>query len=186
MPEDTANAPQAVTEHQLARRVVLFVFVWVFWLLLAWPVAPSDGRLLWGEIGAGAVVAILVALISREVMTQRFGRLFELTRYFWAVIYLFVFAWYVIKANFDVAYRVLHPSMPIRPGIVRASTSLATDSARTLLAISITLTPGTLAMEVAEDGVFYVHWINVQTTTEEAAARRILSRFEWFVGKILE
>ena len=44
------------------------------------------------------------SLTSREIVTQRFARLLEPVRYFWAVVYLFVFAYYVTKANLDVAY----------------------------------------------------------------------------------
>jgi multicomponent Na+:H+ antiporter subunit E len=92
----------------------------------------------------------------------------------------------VIRANIDVAYRVLHPSMPIRPGIVRVSTTMRTASARTLLANCITLTPGTLTMDLSEDGTFYIHWINIPTVDREAAAKRLVERLEWFIRKILE
>lgn len=172
--------------HRLVKRLVLFAFVFAFWLLIAWPVAPSDGRLLWGDIAAGLVVAALVALISREIVTQRFARLLEPRRYFWAAVYVFVFAYYVIKANLDVAYRVLHPAMPIRPGIVRAVSNLRTASARTALANCVTLTPGTLTIDITEEGTFYVHWINVLTEEQEETARQILGRFEWFIQRILE
>lgn len=168
------------------RRSVLIAFGFVFWLLMVWPVAPSDGRLLWGDIMAGLVVAGLVAVVSGEIVTQRFGRLLSPTRYFWAIIYLFFFVYYVVKANIEVAYRVLHPAMPIRPGIVRVYSSLRTASARTVLANSITLTPGTLTVDITEDGYFYIHWINVGTLDEEAMARQILGRFEWFIAKIFE
>lgn len=171
---------------RLAPRGVLFVVAFVFWLLMVWPIAPLDGRVLWREVAAGLVVAGVVALVSREIVTQRFTRLLEPVRYFWAVVFLFVFVCYVIRANIDVAYRVLHPAMPIKPGIVRVRTKLRTASARTALANCITLTPGTLTIDIADDGVFYVHWINVLTTDDEAAAREILGRFEWFIAKIFE
>ncbi len=177
---------EAVANHRFAKRLVLFAFAFVFWLLLVWPVAPADGRLLWGDISAGLVVAGFVALVARQIVTERFGRLLDPLRYFWAAVYLFVFGYYVIKANLDVAYRVLHPAMPICPGIVRATSKLHSASARTALANSITLTPGTLTVDIAEDGTFYVHWINVLTVEEEETAKRILGRFEWFIQKILE
>ncbi len=172
--------------NALARRLVLFAAVFAFWLLLAWPVAPSDGRLLWGDIAAGLIVAGLVALVSQEPATQRFARLFQLSRYFWAAVFFVVFVYYVVKANLDVAYRVLHPALPIRPGIVRARSTLRTASARAALANCVTLTPGTLTVDIAGDGTFYVHWINIETTEQEDSAARILGRFEWFIRKILE
>lgn len=177
---------ERVAGRRFVRRGVLFAFAFVFWLLMVWPVAPLDGRFLWGDIAVGLVVAGVVALVSREIVTQRFTRLLEPVRYFWAVVYVFVFAYYVIKANVDVAYRVLHPAMPIRPGIVRARTRLRTASARTALANCITLTPGTLTVDIGDDGILYIHWINVLTVDDDAAAREILGRFEWFIAKIFE
>lgn len=180
------GGPEAASEHRLVRRLVLFAVAFVFWLLVVWPVAPSDGGLLWGDIAAGLIVAGLVALVMREMITERFGRLLNPVRYFWAASYLVVFAYYVVKGNLDVAYRVLHPAMPIRPGIVKARSKLRSASARTALANSITLTPGTLTLDVTEDGTFYVHWINVVAVEEEKAAARILGRFEWFIQRIFE
>ncbi len=174
-----------IPQKQLAR-LVLFAAAYLFWLLLVWPVSPYDGQLLWGDIAVGAVAAAVVALVMRDVVSHQFGRLLEPARYFWAAVYLVVFGYYVVKANLDVAYRVLHPSMPIRPGIVKVRSKLRSDSARTALANSITLTPGTLTVDITADGIFYVHWINVVSIEEEDAARQILGRFEWFIQKILE
>ena len=180
------NGPRRTSDQRLAKHAVMFAVAFIFWLLMAWPVAPSGGHLLWGDVAVGVIVAGLVSLVSRELVTQRFGRLLEPARYFWAVVYLFVFTWFVVRANLDVAYRVLHPAMPIRPGIVRVSTTLGTASGRTLLANSITLTPGTLTMDIDEDGTFYIHWINIPTADRQAAAQRIVDRFEWFIQRILE
>ena len=41
-------------------------------------------------------------------------------------------------------------------------------------------------MEVTDDGVFYVHWLNVANAEDEAAAQLILRRFEWFIVRIFE
>jgi len=65
------------------------------------------------------------------------------------------------KANIDVAYRVI--TGRINPGIVKISPNLKNDLSLTLLATSITLTPGTLSVEVDEEtNDLYVHWINVK------------------------
>ena len=83
---------ERVPGRRFLRYSVMFVFAFVFWLLIVWPIAPLDGRILWGDIAAGLVVAGVVALMLREVITQRFARLLEPARYFWAVVYLFIFA----------------------------------------------------------------------------------------------
>ena len=46
--------------------------------------------------------------------------------------------------------------------------------------------PGTLTIDVTDDGMFYVHWLNVTTADEEEAAQLVLRRFEWFIRKIFE
>ena len=94
--------------------------------------------------------------------------------------------YYVIKGGLDVSYRVLHPRMPIRPGIVKIKSVLITDTGRSVLANSITLTPGTLTIDVTDDGIFYIHWLNVLSTDEEEAAAHVLRRFEWFIQRVFE
>jgi multicomponent Na+:H+ antiporter subunit E len=49
----------------------------------------------------------------------------------------------------------------INPGIVKLEPGLKTDLAKMILADSITLTPGTLTVDVDDDGAYYIHWINV-------------------------
>ena len=91
-----------------------------------------------------------------------------------------------MKANLDVVYRALHPQMPIHPGIVKIKTNLKSDSAITALANSITLTPGTLTVDVTEDGYLYIHWINVKSTDVEEASKLIAGKFEFFIERIFE
>ena len=130
-----------------SERIVLFVVAFTFWLLLVWPVG-DDGRWLWFDVAVGAAMAALVAVVMRSMFRQNFIRLLNPRCWFWMVVYLFVFTWYVLRGGFDVVYRVLHPAMPISPGIVRARTTLETDTARSVVANSITLTPGTVTLAV--------------------------------------
>ena len=170
----------------LLERLVLFAVAFVFWLLLVWPISPSDGSWRYGDILAGLVVAAFVALVMHDLVRVNFVRFLNPRSWFWAMVYVFVFSYYAIRGGLDVAWRVLHPSMPIRPGIVRVRSTLKTDTGRTALANSITLTPGTLTIDVSDEGVFYVHWLNVTSEEEEAAAEQILRRFEWYIQRIFE
>ena len=99
------------------------------------------------------------------------------------IYYLFVFTWELIKSNIDVARRVLTPSLPINPGIVKFKTKLSSDYSRMVLANSITLTPGTLSIDIIDD-TFYVHWIDVKTTNPEEAYVEIAEKFEKILLKI--
>jgi multicomponent Na+:H+ antiporter subunit E len=99
------------------------------------------------------------------------------------VAYVFVFSWELLKANFDVALRVLAPSLPVNPGIVEIKTGLKSEIGRLALANSITLTPGTLTVDVKDDSLF-IHWIDVTDKDVEGATRKIASTFEKYLGVI--
>jgi multicomponent Na+:H+ antiporter subunit E len=62
----------------------------------------------------------------------------------------------IVKANIDVAVIVLQRRMPISPGIVKFKTDIRKDFRQGILANSITLTPGTLTIDM-EDDVYVVH-----------------------------
>nr|MCR5853382.1 Na+/H+ antiporter subunit E [Methanophagales archaeon] len=81
-----------------------------------------------------------------------------LTKAYRFIFYVPWLLWQIILANFDVAYRVLHPKMPINPRIIEFDTTLRGDVSRTTLANSITLTPGTITIEV-KGSRFWVHAI---------------------------
>jgi multicomponent Na+:H+ antiporter subunit E len=81
---------------------------------------------------------------------------------------------------------VLHPQLPIKPGIVKVKTNLKSPIARVALANSITLTPGTLSIDITDDGYFYIHWIYVFSDDIEVATQKIVSQFERILIKIFE
>lgn len=155
------------------------VATFVIWMLLMWSVDLQT-------IAVGLVVSAIAALIFRDIFIERPSIIFNPVRWFWFLLYLPVFFYYCLKANLDVMYRVIHPGMPIRPGIVKVKTDLKSDLARTFLANSITLTPGTLSVDVTDDGHLYVHWINITTMDEEEQRRRIPGRFEGFLRRIFD
>lgn len=99
--------------------------------------------------------------------------------------FIFIFIIELIKSNLDVARRVLTPSLPINPGIVEVKTKLTSKMARMLLANSITLTPGTLTVEIINDS-FFVHWIDVKDDDVEVATQEIISKFENCLIKIYD
>ena len=97
-------------------------------------------------------------------------------------IYLLVVLKEMVKANIDVALRVINPSLPINPGIVEFKTSLKSNALKFILANSITLTPGTLTVDVKGDS-FFVHWIDVKGTEDEYK-NYICGKFEGILKKI--
>ncbi len=160
------------------RRVVLFIIAFILWLLLTW-------TLNWQHLLVGVIVAIFVALLFGNMFIEKPRKFFQIKRHFWFLIYIPIFLWECVKANFDVAYRVLHPKMPIKPGIVKIKTGLKSELAKTMLANSITMTPGTLAVDI--DGQYlYIHWIYVRATEVEEASRMIISKFEPLLARIFD
>jgi len=166
------------------RRLIYFIVALIIWILGAWPFV--DGKIDLQVMIAGIIASLIVAFLFHEILPKEHRVFISPIRIFWLLVYVPVFFYYVIKANFDVVYRALHPKMPIRPGIVKIKTTMKTESGITALANSITLTPGTLTVDLTDDGFLYVHWINVKSDDIEQATKFIARRFEWFLQKIFE
>jgi multicomponent Na+:H+ antiporter subunit E len=162
----------------LSRYIATAGVLFCLWLLLT---STTNSQ----EVVAGVALALLVAGLGYKGFTTRGLRIFAPRRLLHLVIYVPVFFWEMIKANFDVAYRVVHPRMPIRPGIVAIKTELKSDIGKLFLANSITLTPGTLTMDVRGDHLF-IHWINVKDEDVERASELIGGRFEKHLKAICE
>ncbi|MBA4322083.1 MAG: hypothetical protein C0408_04635 [Odoribacter sp.] len=160
------------------RYVAFFILGLIFWLLLTFKITVPN-------IIVGSVASIICTLIFARFYFKSVYKFLQPHRYFWFIIYLFVFVWACLKANFDVAYRVLHPAMPIKPGIVKVKTTLKSEFARTLLANSITMTPGTLTVDIIGD-YFYIHWIFIRSEDPEVYTGLILGSFEKYIKKIIE
>jgi multicomponent Na+:H+ antiporter subunit E len=170
------------------KRIAMFLLLLLLWFLLVWPFYVADGRVhfITRDVIMGIAAALFVVMMMRNQMLDAFANLINPVRLFWFAVYAVVFAFNVIKANLDVAYRIVHPAMPIRPGIVKVKTTLKTAVGLTMLSNAIALTPGTLTVHVTKDGDLYVHWINVKATDVDEATKQIVSRFEWLIRKIFE
>jgi len=155
-----------------------FLLILLLWIALVWSVALSD-------IIAGIVVSLLIVWLFSDIFPAELTKLMNPVRILWGLLYVPVFLWHVIKSNLDVAYRVFHPEIPIRPGIVKVKTNLNNELAKTFLANSITLTPGTLTVDFVDDNI-YVHWINIISDDPEVETRLIVSKFEKYLKKIFE
>lgn len=168
---------QTLTFNQKLGR---FILNWIF-LMLVWLMFTST--LFWQEVVVGALVSMLLSLASIRIFTCCTLSFLNPVRIFWMIWYFFVFMKALVIANFDVARRVISPSLPINPGIVKFKTKLKTNYSKMVLANSITLTPGTLSVDVVGD-TFYIHWIDVETTDPEEAFKIIAEPFEKVLLKI--
>lgn len=157
-------------------RCYLFAFLFATWLVLT-------SNLQWQELLTGALVSVMLTA-SLAWTYARLG-LPPLTprRLWYFCVYLVVLLREIVRANLDVAYRVIHPKLPIKPGIVAIRTELKQDIAKMLLANSITLTPGTFTLDILGDTML-IHWIDVRSEDMEEAARLISGRFEKYLREI--
>jgi len=157
-----------------------FILNWLF-LMIVWVAFTTSFAV--AELVTGAIVSMIISLLSIRMFTCCKLSILAPKRIFYMIVYFFVFIIALIKANFDVARRVLTPSLPINPGIVKFKTKLKTDYSKMVLANSITLTPGTLSVDIIDD-TFYIHWIDVKTTDPEKAYKDIAWQFEKILLKI--
>ena len=106
-------------------------------------------------------------------------------RYLWLIYYVVIFLWECLKANSDVAFRVLRPSLPIRPGTIRIKTALRSDIGLTFLANSLTLTPGNTTIDVDRNaGVLYVHRLCLKEGSAESIP--VAVKFESILKRIFD
>jgi multicomponent Na+:H+ antiporter subunit E len=113
------------------------------------------------EFVIGLLVGLPVAYAVRRFYTRdaTVSRNLQVAPY--TLLYLVVFVRDLVVANVDVAWRVLHPSLPIDPGVVEVPLRVSTEAGITTIANSITLTPGTLTMDYnRETNTLYVHSID--------------------------
>lgn len=148
--------------------IITTIDAYLIYLLLT----AGSGNLLYfwslSELLMGIFLSVIVGVVARNYLCKsRNYRMLNPLRWFKFLAYGFgSFFLAMAKANFDVAYRVI--TGKIRPGIVKINPYLKTDYGLTFLANSITLTPGTLSVDVDEDNNYlFVHWINVKKGEEK-------------------
>ena len=154
-------------------------FVWLLVVTFALWLALSS-KLDWPELICGGLVCLIISLFGAHIYSKLGLPPLSLKGLLFSLIYIIVLLWEIIKANLDVAYRIIHPKMPIKPGIVVIKTSLKSDIAKMILANSITLTPGTFTLDVIGDDLL-IHWINVKTEDIDEATNMIGQRFEKYL-----
>jgi multicomponent Na+:H+ antiporter subunit E len=137
--------------HAISLALVLFAL----WLLLSGHYVPL-------LIGLGALSVLLVVTIAlRMGVVDREGHPIHLSPK--ALLYWPWLAWEIVKSNVDVARRILSPTLPISPTVIRLKASQKSELGKVIYANSITLTPGTVSIDIDGDK------IEVHALTREAA-----------------
>ena len=148
-------------------------------LALAW--VALTGQLTPVNFGFGFIVGFLLLWLVRHASGE-----LGYFRKVWRIIrFAGFFIWQLLLANLRVAYEIVTPPHTMRPAVVAVPLDVTRPAAVTLLANLITLTPGTLTLDVAPNGkTLYVHAMHVQDA--DAFRREIKEGFECYIKEIFE
>ncbi|WP_313894573.1 Na+/H+ antiporter subunit E [Psychrobacillus sp.] len=150
----------------MAFQILLNVFIALTWMFLSVSFKPTTFII-------GYLIGLFMLLMLRKSFSSRFylGRV-------WAVIKLItLFLKELILSNFSVLLLIIKPKMPIRPAIFAMPTVLEKDWEITLLSSLITLTPGTIVIDVSDDNkTLYIHSIDFDNADD--AINSIRNTFE--------
>jgi len=164
--------------YKLKNFLYLFLFLMLVWLALTSTVNLQ-------ELTAGIIISLILSLVLIKNYLELGLPPLSIKRIFFSIVYILVLFGEIVRANLDVAYRIIHPKMPIKPGIVTIKTDLKQDIAKLILANSITLTPGTFTLDILGD-TFLIHWINVKGENLEERTKLIAGKFEKYLRIIFE
>ena len=131
--------------RDLPGSIIIFTMLLAIWIMIS-------GSIDWQHIATGLVLMGILTLFWTQMTFDETGR----TRFSWhqfklLLRYLAFLELEILKANFVVAYIVLSPKLPISPGLIVLNFNLKKDLTRVLYANSITMTPGTITVDLEED-----------------------------------
>lgn len=161
---------------KITRVVLTSVYLMIGWILFTGTLALFS--LLLGSIFSFCVAFLTYSIFIEEVEA---ARRFLLPHIYLIPIYLGVLIYKIYVASFRMVFDLIKGD--INPRIVHFRTRLKSDMARVVLANSITLTPGTLTLDLDEDHLV-VHWLNAKTTHSHYAGRLIKGHFEVWLRRI--
>ncbi len=156
------------------RSILLLLPLLLFWIVLS----PS---LSLQSIISGLIVSIIVVFYNLDLtFEEKETSYYSIIGLKKLIVFIGVLLIEMVKANIDVAKIVLSPSMPISPCFVKVPLKLKKDVNKVIYANSITLTPGTLSVDINEKEIL------VHALTEEVAASMKDNILEKYVGKLEE
>ncbi len=161
-------------KKQSSPYVMTFLISLLLWLLLTASFAKD-------ELISGVIIALVISLISAPKMKILNGLRIHIGFLFALLKYLLYFFYALLKANLDLAKRVLSKDMKIHPRMVEIQTTMQSDLGKLFLANSITLTPGTLTVDVYDNRML-VHWIDCPEHVDiESITKAVVNKFEEYL-----
>jgi len=151
----------------------MFFLLFALWLIL-------NGRITLEVCLFGLVISVLIYLFMCKFMDFSVKKDLRLMRKIgYAVVYFFVLLKEIFISNFKIMAIILFKHIPITPAMTEVRVELKSEMAKTILANSITLTPGTITVKV-EGNVFTVHCLSGEMIEgiEDSAFVRLLKKME--------
>lgn len=148
-------------------------------LALAW--VALTGQFTPANLALGFALGYVMLWVAQRAGKRQgyFGKVWQV------VSFAAFFLWEMVKANLQVTYYILAPHRKMRPGVIAVPLDARTDMEITLLANLITLTPGTLSLDVSADRrVMYIHSMTLGDETDKFR-RQIKDGFERRVLEVL-
>jgi len=144
------------------RQIILNLIIAVMWMFLQESYTFPSFLL-------GYLIGFLLLLLLNRFIPDYFY-----FRRIWKILFLiFLFVKELILANIEVVKWVYNPKLTLQPGMIAYQTELKTNWEITLLANLITLTPGTLSVEVSRDNsTIFIHSLHVPDSDETIAQIR--------------
>ncbi|MBK5262335.1 MAG: Na+/H+ antiporter subunit E [Peptostreptococcaceae bacterium] len=130
--------------------ILLFISLFLIWTGL---VFPQSGQ----EMIVGVILSFSISILAITRMKGK--RNFKISGIIYGIKFIFVFIWELIVANLIMAKIVLSPILPISPKIVKVHTTIESKIGRAFLANAITLTPGTLTIDLIDNDL-YIHVVD--------------------------
>ncbi|GAB6138128.1 Na+/H+ antiporter subunit E [Halanaerobaculum tunisiense] len=163
------------------RDLFAFIILYAVWIILAGDLSLAS--LVLGAIVAGTIDLIIVHSSFAQILAQKF-----ITKALFFLVYSIFLALEVFIASYKVAYYVINPRSSFRSGIVKIPIETGKNNKLmqlTLLANTITLTPGTVTMDVdTQDKELYVHCLNIKSESDQEIKELIVGNFERFIRRI--
>lgn len=123
--------------------LIQFLVFYFFWIILS-------GQFDAFHLISGALCSALVTYMSGDLMFGKSESKKIISEFFRLLLFTPWLIWQIILSNFHMAYLILNPKMPINPQLVRFNFDLQNNRAKTALANSITLTPGTVTIFISD------------------------------------
>lgn len=152
----------------MAAQFLLNLFITLLWILL-----KDEQTVTFQTVLTGFIIGSFIVWVMRRF----FGKSFYLRRVVSIIKLLAIFLEEIVRSGVVVIKHIIDPRLDLQPGIFAYETILESDWEVTTISLLLTLTPGSVVMEINETGnVFYVHAMDI--TRYQADLERSLQRFE--------